>query len=407
MSDELNNNKIDLPQTDKTPPWSRMTRYLAVVFVCLFFIWLLGAVRPLLGSLVISALLAYIMNPSVARLTHHIRIRRGIAVTFIYILGLLLITGSLSLSIPYLIEQGRILSEELVIVGRELERRIALQQTLFFVGFRFPLDDLLEVLQTPSVEFLDLERIFNVLQSVSQNFAWVLVVLVTTYYLLLDWPRLRDWLLSLPPPSHTDDIRRLYEEVKGIWWSYLRGQISLMILIAILNSIGGAIIGLPGAVALGMLGGFLDIVPSVGPLIAMIIAMAVGFIQGSTYLPLSNTLFALLVLAVYGGIQTLENVWLRPRIMSQNVKIHPAVVFVAIMASLVLSTILVTLLIIPLIGTFMVLGRYLRCRIFGLDPWALESPLQPVKPAEPIRNLMEMVHLQDRSEARGVNETGE
>jgi predicted PurR-regulated permease PerM len=110
MSDEINNNGSDLPEVNNTPPWSRMTRYLAVVFVCLFFIWLLGAVRPLLGSLVISSLLAYIMNPSVARLTQYTRIRCGIAVTVNYVLGLLLITGLLSLSIPYLIEQGRILS---------------------------------------------------------------------------------------------------------------------------------------------------------------------------------------------------------------------------------------------------------------------------------------------------------
>jgi predicted PurR-regulated permease PerM len=90
-------------------------------------------------------------------------------------------------------------------------------------------------------------------------------------------------------------------------------------------------------------------------------------------------LFALLVLALYGGIQGLENVWLRPRIMSYNVKIHPAVVFIAILASLALSSILVTLLFIPLIGTFFVIGSYLWSRIFDLDPWPASLPLEPVE----------------------------
>ncbi len=335
--------------------------------------------RPLLGPLVLSALLAYILNPSVAYLTRRTHIRRDYIVIFIYVTGLVSLAGLILLLTPYLIRQGQILSEELTLVSQEIERRLALQQSFRFLGFELPTDDLRELLQAPSAGFLELERIFNVLQSVSQNFAWVLVVIVTAFYLLLDWPRLRDWLFSLSPPPYQGDMRRLYGEVKGIWSGYVRGQLVLMFLIALLNSIGGAIIGLRGAVALGILGGLLDIIPSVGPLIAMIIATVVAYIEGGTYLPLSNTLFALLVLAVYGGIQGFENVWLRPRVMSYNVNIHPAVVFVAIMASLALSSILVTLLIIPLIGTFMVVGGYLRCRIFGLNPWPLDSPVKPVE----------------------------
>ena len=377
MSDT--NHSANFPDPHQPPPWSRTTRYLVLVGVFVFFIWLVGAVRPLLGPLVLSALLAYILNPSVAYLTRRTHIRRDYIVIFIYVTGLVSLAGLILLLTPYLIRQGQILSEELTLVSQEIERRLALQQSFRFLGFELPTDDLRELLQAPSAGFLELERIFNVLQSVSQNFAWVLVVIVTAFYLLLDWPRLRDWLFSLSPPPYQGDMRRLYGEVKGIWSGYVRGQLVLMFLIALLNSIGGAIIGLRGAVALGILGGLLDIIPSVGPLIAMIIATVVAYIEGGTYLPLSNTLFALLVLAVYGGIQGFENVWLRPRVMSYNVNIHPAVVFVAIMASLALSSILVTLLIIPLIGTFMVVGGYLRCRIFGLNPWPLDSPVKPVE----------------------------
>lgn len=378
----MSNSPDDSPlpaETIEAPIWSRTTRYMVLVLVLAFFIWLMVAARPLLGPLVISALLAYILNPSVVRLSTHIRIRRSIAVTIIYVLGLLLISGLLSLLIPYLIGQGQILTEELILVGSEIQRRMTAQETLMVWGIRLPLTDLVNWLQSPSASFLGVDRVFDVLQSMSQNLAWVLVILVTTYYLLLDWHRLREWLFGLAPPLAQEDVRRLYARVATIWWAYLRGQIALMFVIGLLNSLVGTVVGLPGAVAIGLMGGLLDIIPSVGPLVAMIAATVIAYVQGSSYLPLSNELFALLVLALYGGIQGLENVWLRPRIMSYNVKIHPAVVFIAIMASLALSSILVTLLIIPLIGTFLVIGGYLRCRIFGLDPWTTELPLELVE----------------------------
>lgn len=366
-------------RTIDTPAWSRTTRYMVLGLVLAFFIWLMVVARPLLGPLVISALLAYILNPSVVRLSTYIHIRRSIAVTIIYVLGLVFISGMFSLLLPYLIEQGQILTEELILVGSEIQRRMTAQETFVIWGVQLPLTDLVNWLQSPSASFLGVDRVLDVLQSMSQNLAWVLVILVTTYYLLLDWHRLREWLFGLAPPVAQDDVRRLYGRVATIWWAYLRGQIALMFVIGLLNSVAGTVVGLPGAVAIGLMGGLLDIIPSVGPLVAMIAATVIAYVQGSSYLPLSNELFALLVLVLYGGIQGLENVWLRPRIMSYNVKIHPAVVFIAIMASLALSSILVTLLIIPLIGTFLVIGGYLRCRIFGLDPWAADLPLEPVE----------------------------
>jgi predicted PurR-regulated permease PerM len=145
-----------------------------------------------------------------------------------------------------------------------------------------------------------------------------------------------------------------------------------MFVIGILSGVGAAAVGLSStAVALGLLAGLLDIIPSAGPAVAMVIATAVAWFQGPPdYIHLSNFWFAMLLLGIFTAIQTIENIWLRPRIMGHSLKMHPGVVFVAVMGALAIGGILVALVIIPTIGTLSILGYYFRARIFGMDPWS-------------------------------------
>ena len=86
-----------------------------------------------------------------------------------------------------------------------------------------------------------------------------------------------------------------------------------MFIIGLVTGAASAAIGLPGAFAFAVLAGLFDIFLSVGPLIVTVIAGIVAFVAGSTYLPLSNFWFMVLVVAVYSAIQLFENAWLRPR----------------------------------------------------------------------------------------------
>ena len=100
-----------------------------------------------------------------------------------------------------------------------------------------------------------------------------------------------------------------------------------MIIIGLVTGLASAAVGLPGAVAFGFLAGLLDIILTVGPTIAMIIAGLVAYFAGSTFLPLSNTWFMILVAALFLAIKLFEDVWLRPRIMGHTLKMHPASCF--------------------------------------------------------------------------------
>ena len=144
-------------------------------------------------------------------------------------------------------------------------------------------------------------------------------------------------------------------------------------------------VGLRGAIGIGILAGILDIIPSLGPLVAGVIAGLLALILGSSYLNISPILFAVIVVAIFLVIQQVENIWWRPQIMGQTLRIHPGLIFVGVIGALALSGILGALVIIPLMASLGVLGRYIQAKLRDEPPWQ-EDILQPMeKPVTPKR----------------------
>ncbi|MFQ5578144.1 MAG: AI-2E family transporter, partial [Anaerolineae bacterium] len=216
----------------------------------------------------------------------------------------------------------------------------------------------------------------DVLAGISTNALWILIVLVSIYYLLKDSHALTDWAVSLISPRYRHHARQLLAEVDAIWGSFLRGQLLLMLIIGLLSWFGGVLVGIPGAFVIGLIAGILDIIPSLGPTLAALLAAVVALFEGSTYLPVSNGLFAIIILIVFVVIQQIENIWIRPALMGRRLKLHPALVFIGVFGSLALFGIFVTLIIIPLMATITVLGRYFRLLLQGKHPYP-PPPLAP------------------------------
>ncbi len=348
--------------------WSRNTRNLAVLLLIASLIWLIYMARILLGPLIVAAFLAYVLNPLVNFVNQRTKLPRSLVVMLLYLGSVAVLVGLGVALAPVLVRQSRELIAELSDIAAQLQANIG--ETSSILGVELPTGALLADAFLIPQGLLETDRVLTLVNSATTNIVWVAVILIVTFYLLLDWDKLREWLIRLAPPDHQSDVRRLYQLVKEIWQAYLRGQLVLMLVIGVVTWIALAVVGVPAAAILGVLTGALDAILSVGPVIAMIIAALVAWFQGSTYLAIPNSWLVVIVLAIYGAIQTLENVWLRPRIMGRRLQMHPAVVFLAIIAALVLVGPVAALIILPVIGTAGVIGSYLRCRILGLDPWA-------------------------------------
>jgi predicted PurR-regulated permease PerM len=162
-----------------------------------------------------------------------------------------------------------------------------------------------------------------------------------------------------------------------------------MAFLALIYTAAWLIIGLPGAVIIGLLTGLFNIVPELGPFMAGMLAVVIGLFEGSNYFPAMNHLwYAVLILGVYLALNYFKTVYLQPRILGRNVELHEGLVFVAIIVALMVSGILGVLIIVPGIASIIIIGRYLRARILGQPPFQPRRPIiRPPKETPMKKNL--------------------
>lgn len=349
--------------------WSPFTRTVATVVSLVVIGLFVYAIHPMIEPLIIAILLAYILNPLVKLIMSRVRLPHSWAVALVYFSCLTLLIVIPSIFAPEAVRQLTRLSTYLINIEAELEAFLA--NPILFFNQEFYLGQLLsDLLQMTSESFAPAaEGALRVLERTSTSLAWLLVVLVSTYYLLLDGDRLCAWIIRQAPEAAQADVVRLLKEIDIIWRAYLRGTLVLMLIVGVTFMVVWAAIGLPGALALGLLTGILTVIPEVGPTIAAILAILVALFQGSDYLPLSNFWFAVLVFSIYFVLIQIKAIWLRPRVMGYFLSMNEGLIFVAIIGAVVLWGILGALIIVPLLATLGVIGRYVRCRLLNLDPW--------------------------------------
>ncbi len=356
--------------------WSTPTRYLVLILVLASMVWLLISAQALIGPLAISALLAYVLNPIVTFVNTRTKLSRNYVVLLVYLLSLAALVGLGFIFVPVIPGQITNAVTEIERIIIDVERNLIAITPLDLFGVEISLEQIESNMPVLSTDFLQADVLLDVLETTTTNLVWVLVILVTTYYLLQDWGRLRTWIFNLAPPDYRTDMRRLYTEVKNVWQRYLRGQLVLMFIIGVITGISTGAVGLPGAIAFGLFAGLLDVILTIGPTLVMLVAAVVALFAGSTYLSVSNFWFMIIVLGIFVAIQGIENVWLRPRVMGQSLRMHPGIVFIGVIGALSLAGILAALIIIPVMGSISVLGRYIYAKILNIPPWPEEEEVE-------------------------------
>jgi predicted PurR-regulated permease PerM len=349
--------------------WSKEARLIALVGGMLGGVALLWLFRAAISPLAIAALFAYVFSPVVDFLTRRTRLHRVLAVLIVYVLMVCLLAAIPAVLTPMIVNQVQVMELDLESLIANYQ---ALRATPYILGnwVVYPWHILPEW-PGVSTDILNplVDNSLHIVEVVTTNFIWVLVVLVTIYYLMLDGYKLRTWLIRIVPDEYQADAGHLSEQLRHVWKDYLRSQLAFMFVVGVVDSIVWLAIGLPGAILLGFLTGLTSFVHEIGAVVSGALSVGVALLGGSHFLPLSNFWFAVVVFILYMILTAAKNIWIRPVIVGRHVHLHSGVVFVIILTALVLYGALAAFIAVPVFVSLLVIGRYFRRRILGRPPF--------------------------------------
>jgi len=377
--------------------WSMPVRYL--VFGVVFILLAVGLwyIRSILEPLIIAGFIAYLIHPAVNYLTRRTRLSRPAAVNLVYFITLAVLIGTPSTLAPIFFDEFKQVIADVLNIFNQLIVWLVKPRAASIIPIDFgQLANRLTQFRSTFLSSLP-DQALQLLGKTSVGALWILVILVVVYYLLAEWPHLRNGFIGSFPDVYHAELNELYQRVRSIWMNYLRGQLLLMVIVGVTFTIAWTVIGIPGALVLGVVAGFLTLIPDVGPFLAAVLAIGVALLEGSnwSWMPASSFIVALIALAIYLLLITIKNFWLRPFIMGRSVHMHEALVLISIIMATILWGILGALLIVPVLASLVVIFDYLRRRIMGMppfpptEPFVLETP--PVSGSEKVAALKTII----------------
>ena len=337
--------------------WSTDKIVVAAVAALLVLLYFLG---PVLMPFVVSAGFAYVADPLVDRLQK--RMSRTLAVTVVFLALTAIVLPVLIVLLPLLVDQVRLFITHVPDYLDWIQ-----EKGLPAIGIRVP-DELR----------LDYETIKN---AVSENLpqaggiakdllsglsrsggaflgfvAMLLLIPVVTFYLLRDWDRLIAWIDEALPPRHRETARTLARESDLVLSGFLRGQLMVMLALAILYSFGLWLAGVKLALLIGIGAGLVSFVPYLGFIAGLLAAGIAALAQMQGLTPL------LYVLAVFTIGQVIESMLLTPWLVGDRTGLHPVTVIFAVLAGGQLFGFIGVLVALPAAAVIAVLLRHAMAR---------------------------------------------
>jgi len=299
---------------------------LGAVFAILFF------ARRMLLPLILGLVLAYILDPAVTWFERRGRSRTlGTVVVFAGVL--VAVTGFLFLVVPVINHQLVEVRQRFPQYRERVEERLlpVLEQTreaypVQYEALQVRLRSIIEEKWPELIKsaFGWLGGIFSSALGLLLFLLDLIFVPVFAFYLLVDFPKLKRGIRDLVPRAFRDITRERVSEVNEAVSSFLRGQLTIAVILAAINGIGLTIIGVPMGLLLGIVAGFANMIPYMGVVVGLGPALLLCWIEHQSL----GRLIA--VAAVFAGAQMLEGTVLSPKILSKSVKIHPVWVLLSI-----------------------------------------------------------------------------
>lgn len=344
-----------LPEMEFPKP--QITRYLAYAAVIAGLALFVHLLAPILAPFIAAIILAYICTPLVDGLERR-KLPRTIAVVAVMVLVVLLIVGLIVVMVPLVLDQASLLSAKVpplldwvrhtALPWLEIRTGITVGE-----GWSKLRDALAQNFQSAAHWLATLLPSLGASGLALLGFAGMLALVpIALFFFLRDWHRFIGLIADVIPRRLLPDVSLIAKEVDSVLGEFLRGQLSVMLALSLIYAVGLWLVGLEGALSIGLLAGMLSFVPYLG--------FAIGAVLGSFAAATQFQSFAgvLGVWGVFAAGQVLESYVLTPKLVGDRIGLHPLGVVFAIMAFGQLLGFVGVLLAVPIAAAFLVLLRY-------------------------------------------------
>ena len=196
---------------------------------------------------------------------------------------------------------------------------------------------------------------------------------IVAYFMMKEWPNVTRWIHDLMPRHSQEVITGLLKQIDGKLSGFVRGQISVAMVLGVSYAVMLTLAGLKYGFMIGLMSGVLSVIPMVGSAVGLIVSVAVAWFQSG-----GEPTFVLLIAGIFLGGQVIEGNFLTPKLVGDSVGLHPLWVFFALLAGGSLLGVLGMFLAVPVAAVVGVLLSF-ALQKYKQSAYYLDSELE-VKP---------------------------
>jgi predicted PurR-regulated permease PerM len=359
------------------PGAREIVRVVLIVVCVVIVLYLLYLLRRPITWLLIAVFLAVALSPPVNRLAA--RMRRGLAVTIVY-LGLLAVPLLLiALIVPPLITEANNFADNVPEYARDVTEFVRENRRLRELNQDYDITSRLEEEAGKLPERLG--GAAGTLRDVGLgivNSAFALItILVLTAFLLGSGRSWVDAGLAMRPPEQRERLRRSLDHMSQAVGGYVAGALTIAVIAGVATYVVLWILGVPFRAPLAVIAGLFSLIPLVGATIA---AVLIGVVTLFENFPTATIVWAIWAIAY----QQIENHLVQPQIQKRTVNVHPFITIVAVLFGATLLGVLGALVAIPIAASIQILLReWVDLRTLTIKPEPREQPPEPPADAPP------------------------
>jgi predicted PurR-regulated permease PerM len=354
------------------------------------FLIIAGSIRVIWLPIAFAAGLVFLLEPMV-RVFQRIRVPRVVSVIFAFLVVVALILAVVALILPTIRAQAQELGQQLpdlYLAGIDWAREVGTKLGV----------DVDEVLSQQAIEDwlndpANQETVGNlllgfgagagqVIRGVTEAMAVLVLAPVLAIYILIDLERFKSNSLNITPPRHREETAFVAGEVSTAMGSFVRGQLLVSVIVGIASSFGMWLIDLPFWLIIGILAGFLNLIPFLGPVVGGALAALVALLNGD----LSQAIWAVLI---FVAIQQVDNHVITPLVQRARVNLSPLVIILALIIGGSVAGLLGVLVAVPMTAAIrIIVGHLWRTRLLG-ETWgeASRAMIEYTDPPERIAGI--------------------